>query len=212
MSNRTERLQKCNEKIDALFRGVELNAQIKRELEAVKAYYYNLYIEASYKENEEACIQTYELLVHGLEEIKSGTVIPGDVLKEMADIKSLKKTGIVLENIFTSLELLFWAGLACAFFSYCVLMAAPLAAVNPFFALGILSIAGLAAIFSVSNFFECVDEFKSSAPVEEEFNREKSLIMFFKPVATSSEKPSKVFEEDTHQQGGLYPQIVGMTN
>ncbi|CAM2756975.1 Uncharacterised protein [Legionella steigerwaltii] len=206
-----ERLKECDKKIDALFLGLALNAQIRKDLDALKAYYNKLYIDATFKEDEEEYVQAYELFVQGLEEIKNGETTADEVLKTMEDIKSLRKTGVVLENILNALELLFWAGTACAFFSYTVLMAAPLATVNPFFALAVLSTSALGAIFSVVNFLNCIDEFKSSSPVEEEFNREKSLITFFKAVVQSSETPSKVSDEKTYQPERPYSYTEGMT-
>lgn len=168
-----KRLKECDKKIDTLFQGVELNAEIERQLKALKAYYHTLYIDALDDELEKESIKLYELLVLGLENIKNGALNAKEVLKEIEEIRSLRKTGIVLENILTSLELLFWAALSSTFFSYCVLMAAPLVAFNPFFALAVLSVSCMAAICATVRFFNCIDEFKSFTPVEEEFEREK---------------------------------------
>ncbi|HHT0591890.1 TPA: DUF5638 domain-containing protein [Legionella anisa] len=205
-----KRLKECDKKIDALFQGVELNAGIERQLKALKAYYHTLYIDALDDELEEQSIKLYELLVLGLENIKNGVLNSKEVLKEIEEIRSLRKTGIVLENILTSLELLFWAALSSTFFSYCVFMAAPLVAVNPFFALAVLSACSMAAICSTVRFFNCIDEFKSFAPVEEEFEREKNLISFFKPAVSSPDAaPSIVSDHDEFQQKeGFYPQLV----
>ncbi|QLZ69003.1 hypothetical protein FOLKNPGA_01785 [Legionella sp. PC1000] len=205
-----KRLNECDKRIDALFQGVELNAEIKRRLEALKAYYHKLYIEALDAELEKESIKFYELLVLGLENVKNGTLNSEEVLKDIEEIKSLRKTGIVLENILTSLELLFWAAVSSTFFSYCVLMAAPLVAVNPFFALAVLSVSCVVAICSIVRFFNCIDEFKSSTPVEEEFEREKNLILFFKPAVSSPEvTPSIVSDHDEFQQneGLCFPSI-----
>lgn len=211
MSKHEERLKLCNKKIDALFQGLKLSAEIEKELEAIKNYYYALYQEANFEEDEEECIQIYELLVTGLEEVKSGVSKPDEVLKTIEEIKSLRKNGVVLENICNAIELLFWAGFACTFFSYSIVMAAPLAAANPFFALAVIAIASLAAIYSMANLLSCIDEFKSCAPVEEEYNREKNLISFFKPALTSSEISSQESDEITYPTGSFYPQVMNMS-
>lgn len=204
-----KRLNECDQKIDALFQGVELNEEIERQLKALKAYYHKLYIDALEDESEKESIKIYELLVLGLENVKNGQLNSEEVLKEIEEIKSLRKTGIILENILTSLELLFWATLSSTFFSYCVLMAAPLVAVNPFFALAVLSVSCIAAICSTVRFFNCLDEFKSFTLIEEEFDREKNLILFFKPAVSSPEiSPSIVTDYNEFQQKErLSPQI-----
>ncbi|KTC79461.1 DUF5638 domain-containing protein [Legionella cherrii] len=211
MSKLEERLELCNKKIDALFHGLKLSAEIENELETIKYYYYALYKAANFEEDEEECINIYELLVTGLEEIKSGVSKPDEVLKTVEEIKSLRKKGVVLENICNAIELLFWAGSACTFFSYSILMAAPLAAANPFFALAVIAIASLAAIYSVVNLLNCIDEFKSCAPIEKEYNREKNLISFFKPALTSSERSSQESDELTYPTESLYPQVINMS-
>ncbi|KTC90216.1 DUF5638 domain-containing protein [Fluoribacter dumoffii] len=199
-----QRLQDCDKKINALFSEVEFNADIKKEVEELKAYYRKQYHDAVYEEDELECIEIYELFVLGLESIKKGEMKPHEVLQNIEDINSLKKKGIVLENILNSLELLFWAGVTCTFFSYCAVMAAPLAAFNPFFALAVLSIASMAAIFSIVQFLNCIDEFKSTTPVEKEFDREKNIITFFK-----NPQPSYVPSEDhTYpEKERLYPRL-----
>lgn len=202
-----KRLNECDQKIDALFQGVELNAEFERQLRALKAYYHRLYLDGVDNDAEEECIETYELLVEGLVGVKNGSLKPEEVLKEVEEIKSLRKAGIVLENIFTSVELLFWAVLSGAFFSYCVCMASPLVAVNPFFALALLSIVCMAAISATVNFFNSMDEFKSLEPVEDEFQREKNLILFFKilppnPVMLSNAPGN---DEPHKEEQRLYP-------
>ncbi|WP_131779873.1 DUF5638 domain-containing protein [Legionella bozemanae] len=200
-SSMEKRLNECDKKIDALVHGVELNEEIERQLKALKTYYHKLYIDALDDESEKESIKLYELLVLGLESAKNGQLTAEKILKEIEEIKSLRKTGVVLENILTSLELLFWAALSSTFFSYCVLMAAPLVAVNPFFALAVLSVSCMAAICSTVRFFNCLDEFKSFTPIEEEFEREKNLIRFFKPAVSSPEiPPSIVSDHDEFQQ------------
>ncbi|KTD00264.1 DUF5638 domain-containing protein [Fluoribacter gormanii] len=207
-SSLEKRLNECDKKIDALFKGVKLNEEIEKQLKSIQAYYHKLYIESIDKQAEKECIKIYELLVTGLEGIKKGDLKSEEVLKELDEITSIRKSNILLENILTALELLCWAALSGVFFSYCVLMAPPLVAVNPFFALAILSIACMAAIYSTVNFFNCIDEFKSSTPVEEEFKREKNLISFFK-FTPPSESPSKVFEPNEYpQKEQLYPVII----
>ncbi|MCW8407372.1 DUF5638 domain-containing protein [Legionella sp. PATHC035] len=206
-----DRLELCNKKIDALFHGLKLSAEMETELKAIKNYYWALYQAAGFEEDEEECVKIYELLVTGLEEIKSGLSKPEDVLKTVEEIKSLRKKGVVLENICNAIELLFWAGSACAFFSYSILMAAPLAAANPFFALAVIAIASLAAIYSVVNLLSCIDEFKSTAPIEEEYNREKYLISFFKPALPSSELFSKDSDEVSYKIGTFYHQSTNMS-
>lgn len=80
-------------------------------------------------------------------------------------------------------------------------MAAPLVAVNPFFALAVLSVSCMAAICSTVRFFNCLDEFKSFTPIEEEFERRKKFIRFFKPAVSSPEiPPSIVSDHDEFQQ------------
>ncbi|KTD41400.1 DUF5638 domain-containing protein [Legionella parisiensis] len=199
-----KRLNECDRKIDALFRGVEFNEEIERQLKALKAYYHKLYIDALDGESEKESIKLYELLVLGLESAKNGELNTKEVLKELKEIKSLRKNGVVLENILTSLELLFWAALSSTIFSYCVLMAAPLVAINPFFALSVLSVFCVTAICSTVRFFNCLDEFKSFAPIEEEFDREKNLIRFFKPSVSSPELPASDSYEFTQKEGLSY--------
>ncbi|WP_454783654.1 DUF5638 domain-containing protein [Legionella sp. WA2024007413] len=193
-----KRLNDCDKQIDDLFNGVTLNEEIERQLKAIKSYYHKLYLDAIDEETEKEHIEMYELLAAGLEGIKNGKLKPDSVLKELDEITSLRKSNIVLENILTSLELLCWALLAGSFFSYCVLMAPPLVAVNPFFALAVISISCMAAIYCAVNFFNCIDDFKSYSPVEDELKREKNIISFFKSPQTS-ELPPKVSESNDLQ-------------
>ncbi|PWY55314.1 hypothetical protein DGG96_12665 [Legionella qingyii] len=201
------RLQECDKKIDALYKGVALNEEIEKQLKTIKAYYHKLYIDAIDKQAEKESIKIYELLVTGLEGLKNGQLKSEDVLKELDEIKALRKSNIVLENILTSLELLCWATLSGIFFSYCVLLAPPLVAVNPFFALAILTIACMTAIYSTANFFNCIDEFKSCTHVEQEFKREKKLISFFK-CTPPSESPSKEFELNEYSKEGQLQVLI----
>ncbi|WP_454782410.1 DUF5638 domain-containing protein [Legionella sp. WA2022007384] len=201
-----KRLNEYDKQIDDLFKGV-MNEEIERQLKAIKTYYHKLYLDAIDEAAEKEHIQMYGILAAGLEAVKNGMLDSEAVLKELGEITSLRKSNIVLENILTALELLSWALLSGAFFSYCVLMAPPLVAVNPFFALAVISIACMAAIYSTVNFFDCIDEFKSLTPIEEEFKREKNLVSFFKSLPTS-ESPQKVFEPNAPQkEAQLYPQL-----
>jgi hypothetical protein len=208
MPSRLEkRLTVCDSKIDNLFRDIQINAEIERQLKEIKEYYRKLYIDAD-EYHEESCIALYEFFVTSFDEIKSGGLKSEDVLKEIDDIKSLRKAGVVLDNLLNLLELLFWATAACSFLSVCVLAAPPIAAANPFLALALLASACAWATLSVVSFFDCINRFKSSTPIEEQYEREKSLLLFFKPAELSAKPSSKLADEDaqTEQQyERLYP-------
>lgn len=184
-----KRFDECNKRIDGLFQGIESKTEIKRQVQEIKNHYRDLYIEASTNSDEELCIETYELFTQALEGIKEGRIKSEEILEQFEEINFLRKAGIVLDNIFKALELLFWATLSAALFTQSILLAPTFVAVNPFFALSVLSLACMAIIFSVVSFFNCIDEFKSLDTIEEEIKREKNVFQFFKkaePYADTS--------------------------
>lgn len=205
-----KRLNDCDLKIDSLFHGVEVNAEIERQLKLLKEYYRKLYMDVS-GDDEEQFIELYELFVSNLESVKNGQRKQEDVLKEIEESSSLRKTGIILENIVTSLDLLFWATTAGTFFTYCSLIAMPMIAVNPFIALGLLTIASTLAIYAIEEFVESTYNFKSISPVEEEHMREKNLISFFKPKSFSLSTSTKALKKDElneeQRAESLYPHL-----
>ena len=219
MPNQLElRLKTCDEKIDALFYGIELNEIVEAQLKSLKAYYRKLYMDASDRDEEEY-VKMYEFLVQGFEGVKNGQLKSEDVLKGFEEIKSLRKWDVILENIFTALELLFWATAACAFFIGCVIIASPTSTINPFLTIAALTVGCTWAINCIVNFFECIDEFKSLDPVEEEYKREKDLISFFKPTETSTKSKdtepdvseSKKQQPPLKDEEKLYPEISPLT-
>ncbi|STY29214.1 Uncharacterised protein [Legionella wadsworthii] len=199
-----KRFEGCNKKIDDLFQGIELNTEMQRQLQGIKNFYRDLYIEASTSSDEELCIETYELFTQGLEGIKEGRIKSKEILEQFEEINFLRKAGIILDNIFKALELLFWATLAAALFTHSIALAPTLVAVNPFFALSVLSLGCMAMIYSVVRFFNCIDEFKPLDNIEKEIKREKNIFQFFKKTEYSEDASfSNVSDPEQRQEGIL---------
>lgn len=170
-----DRLVNCRNKLLRLYVENEHDLRLLQQLKNVDAYYNTSFQKSTYIPK--TIVENYELFVENLVKVRNGTLSADEALKKIQDTTFERKLGIAFYNIATALEMAFWAVATSIFFLCATTATAP----NPILGLGLTIVSAALMIKSISNFFKCVDDFKSCSRLNEEDGRERNLVSFFKP-------------------------------
>lgn len=205
------KMHDCDQQFDRLFFGLDKSSAFQEQLSQTKSYYRRLFTAATNKYDGTDALEEYENLVTLLEQIKAGNVTTKEALKTLDNMKTDRKTMVVLENIGKVCEVLFWAAVATVSYISCLTIGIPMIGCNPL--LGLVTTFGTlaAALLSIEVCCECFDEFKSFTPANEQYKREINAAAFFQPAIAvtqyrqsmnldSSSNDSSSSEEDSSSE------------
>lgn len=205
------RLEDCNVNLDSLFPLSDSN--IQSQLEAVKNYYEQSCKDATSGEEMERIIKNYELFISHLTKIKKYTESYNlsqdpdkkesfderyETINILRTINLEHKGNVICANLAKACELIFWISASLTLFASIFAIALPVLIVQPAFGL-VISITTAGFIFkAMQNLINCLSEFKSFRPHDNEYDREVQLITFFQPKqqkVLSPEEGSEIASE-----------------
>lgn len=198
------RLEDCNNDLASLFPLSDSN--IQSQLKAVKNYYEESCNDAKNKDDMERIIENYELFVINLTKIKQykeSYKISQDPDKEesfqerieainaLKNINAAHKINIIFANLVKACELLFWISALLTLSASIFAIALPVLIVQPAVGL-VISITTAGFMFKVlENLINCLSEFKSFRPHDNEYDREVQLVSFFQPKKKKEVSPEE---------------------
>ncbi|HHF7375314.1 DUF5638 domain-containing protein [Legionella bozemanae] len=169
------RLVNCRDKLLRLYTMHEHAPSLLQQLKDIDAYYNSSFNKSTYLPK--TIVESYELFVDNLLKVKNGQLSADEALQKIQDILFERKLGIVFYNIAKVLEMAFWSLAITIFFLCATTVTVP----NPILGFGLTIVSAALMIKSISNLFQCIDDLKSCTRLNEEDERERSLVLFFKP-------------------------------
>ncbi|CAM2756945.1 Uncharacterised protein [Legionella steigerwaltii] len=185
-----ERLVSCHNKLLRLYEENEPEPILLQHLNDVDTYYNTSFNKSIYARK--TIVESYEWFVDNLIKVKNGGLSADKALKMIQDQTFNRKLGIAFYNIVKTLETTFWAAASSIFFLCATTITAP----NALLGFGLTIIAAALLIKSISNFLQCIDDFKSYTRLNDEDERERYLVTFFKPQnSAASGSRMEIFDE-----------------
>ncbi|CAM2959607.1 Uncharacterised protein [Legionella steigerwaltii] len=182
------RLNTCNKELQALFDGLEIGEKLQQKIDAVKNYYNLSYTKAISAKKVEDIVQSYELFIRELTNVKNGKLKPKEALDKIGSACESRKISVLFHNLAKACELMFYAATAFSLWAGIFGIALPVLIVQPVLgvAVGITVVGGmLAAAYKA---LSCFTEFRSISRHDAEYTNEKDLISyFFKPPVQPKE-------------------------
>lgn len=198
------RLEDCNNDLASLFPLSDSN--IQSQLKAVKNYYEKSCNDAINRVEMESIIKNYELFISNLTKIKEYTESyklsqdPDEIesfqeryeaINILKNINLQHKTNVIFANLAKACELIFWISASLTLFASIFAIALPVLIVQPAFGL-VISITTAGFIFkAMQNLINCLSEFKSFRPHDNEYDREVQLVSFFQPKKKKEVSPEE---------------------
>ncbi|RUR19507.1 hypothetical protein ELY21_04620 [Legionella sp. km535] len=171
----------CNQAFDNIFTNLELTQTIEEQLRQVKSFYAHHYHGAKDKSTKINVLEDYQNLILLLSQVSQGELSADQALNTIDKWTEMKQIGIIIHNLITVCELMFWAAASALFYSSCISVGIPLLACDPISGLLLTLGSALLAASSIHEGFDCFEEFKTLDHVNNESEREKNLISFFSP-------------------------------
>lgn len=173
-------LQIYHQELESIFNGLKKSADFEAQLKYIQRFYEQYLNKTANKSKANAIIQEYKLLISIIHEVKNGTQSPEDALIKIKPLTSARQMNLIVHNVLTLCEILFWSTIAAASLIACASMGLPMILTAPASGL-IISIATTTfLLYSLQKGLKCFEEFRSFHTINAEDSREQNLISFFK--------------------------------
>lgn len=199
-------IEHCERELDALFNELEVSSNVKKQLTKVENFYRRSFNKTTYESSGQSVLTDYQNLVKALQQVKTGEITADAAYEVIKDAAHSREMNVILHNIAKAFELIFWTTVALTSYAACVLVGVPLIVCEPLIGIAVTFSSMALFILSLENASQCFDEFKSTEVFEQEEEREKRLVSFFKsssPAASAKNIPVQEVEATTPSASSL---------
>lgn len=183
-------------KLANLFDLLEDKADINSDIKGVQEYFRTSFSRAVDKYSAQDIVASYQLFVDLLAKVRSGETSPETALSIIEETNESRAMSITFYNLANTLALIFWAVLAAVVFNFSVAVGMTLMLLQPCMAILLIVGCGALVTCSITSAISCFDDFKSYDRLDNEDQRERNLVSFFKPKPVASNEPSLENEVD----------------
>lgn len=190
-------LEQCHADLFNVFNDQEVTKAFRTNLEKLHHFYFRHCTERNSAAKIKALISEYQLLIHTLKEIKSGALTAQEAQDSIKQLSADRKMDIVVQNVFKTCELLFWATAAVTAYAFCLGIAIPMIFFNPLLGAALTIGASILMLEASILAFKCIDDYSSFKKVNTQERLELNTLSFFSAQSSTYTVPESVPEEDS---------------
>jgi hypothetical protein len=196
------RIRDCENTLNETFNDLPKSHKFEQDLTDIKFYYIESLRNAESEYEGRRVVEQYEKFTTNLLKVRNGDLSAKQAQALIDDKQEDKIIDIVINNIFTVCELLFWVAAAAVSYATCLTVGIPLLFLQPLLGVAVTAGTGLLMFVSLDFAGDCFEEFQSSDLIDEEYTRETNAISFFPPKKSPSKPEERsiieiVDEEDS---------------
>lgn len=203
-------MSQMDKSLISIFVDLNINKAFDRDLKKIQKVYRYAFNEAPNESTGSKVIKEYSDLIEQIKKVKCGNLTATQAIEEISNSAENKRINIIIENVLTACELLFWTASAAVFYIGCVTVGIPMILCE--LIIGSAIFIGCAAFLSASfvSAIECFEQFKSFDHINKEERRELNLISFFSSAQTNQSPllPVEKDDEEQSKEGNLTPTSI----